>query len=159
MSDTQTKGKLIEEILNELGTLLRMRIDAYINEHYKGNKYRLLNEFVIFPLGEYSKHNGHDCYDEISSAVAKANHFDSHLSTPFDLTVTAVYLDDEGRFSYDFHCCDYELGADDNVDIDFEFTLIEDKIQMSEVYRKEIANLGKQTLESILGKIKLDFYS
>ena len=159
MSDKRTKDKLIEQILSELGKLLKMRIDTYINGHYKGNKYKLLNEFIIFPLGDYSKHTGRDCYDVIANSVKKANHFDRHLSKPFELSILAIYLNDEGCFRYDFNCCDYELGADDNVDIDFPFTLIEDKIEMPKKYRNGLKFLSKQTLETILGKLKLDFYS
>jgi hypothetical protein len=157
MSENQTNDELVEQILIELGTLLRMRIDAYVNEHYRGNKFRFVNDFIVFPVGEYSKHDS-ECYDLICDPLDKANQLNSYISISIAVSVSAVYLDDDGNLKCDFHWSDYGLGVDDDADIDWGFTLLKTGIQMPEIYKKKFLNLKKETLEIVLGELKMDLY-
>ena len=157
MSENQTNDELVEQILIELGTILRMKIDAYVNEHYQGNRFRFVNDFIVFPMGEYDKYDS-VCYDLIVEPKNKANQLNSYITISIAVSVSAVYLDDDGNLKCDFHWCDYELETDNDVDIDLYFTLLKTGIQIPEVYKKELLSMKKETLEIILGELKLDLY-
>lgn len=134
-----------------------MKIDAYINQHYQGNRFRFVNDFIVFPIAEYSKGDS-ECYDLICEPMHKANQLNSHISVSIAASVSAVYLDDDGNLKCDFHWCDYGLGVDDDADVDWGFTLLNTGIQIPEIYKKELLKLKKETLEIVLGELKLDLY-
>jgi hypothetical protein len=150
MSDTQTKDELIEQILIELGTFLRMRINAYIKKHYDGNKYRLINGLLAYPR----------------NTPAEANYFEleGYLSAFFRVQFNGVRLSSEGLF-YDFIWdisdtdTTEDTGAPYAEDMGVHFRLNEEeKIEMGSVFREELASLQQDKLANVLDEIRFEFY-
>jgi len=48
--------------------------------------------------------------------------------------------------------------VDDDADVDWGFTLLNTGIQIPEIYKNEFIKLKKETLEIVLGVLKLDLY-
>jgi hypothetical protein len=119
-----------------------MRIGAYIEEHYNGNKYRFINGLLAVPPNRSGWDNGY--------------HFSNYLKIRgqgFRLTFRHVYLSDEGRLCYDF-ALHYELDfidAPHNILVDFHLT--EEQIEMREEDENQLASLEEIGLEYLLGDI------
>jgi hypothetical protein len=47
MTAVENRHDLVEEILKELGVLLKMRIDSHVYKYYKVVPARFLNQFII----------------------------------------------------------------------------------------------------------------
>ena len=97
MSTNTFKNELVAEFVNELGTLLSIRISQYISKHKNGSETNFLNEFLIFPhLEDFDN-------DYIRHPAMARNHFEENLNAGFDyLVLIDIRLDSNKNLEYYF---------------------------------------------------------
>jgi hypothetical protein len=150
---------VVAEILIELGTLLKMRIDSYLTHNYEGVQANFFNEFIICP-GDYVTDGMTDCFKEfVRSPMLKLKDFNSKLAiSRFHAELTNLSLTKMGTISYGFDIIFPSEGQEYDQDDRFYLTLNGSEIDIDKD-NLEIINWGdKETLERLLGDVKLEIY-
>ena len=97
MSTNTFKNELVAEFVNELGTLLSIRISQYISKHKNGSETNYLNEFLIFP------HIDNFDNDIIEYPAMARKHFEDNLNVGIDyFSLIHIRLDSNKNFEYFF---------------------------------------------------------
>ena len=155
MTVVRSRRDLVEEILKELGVLLKMRIDSHVDKYYEGVPARFLNQFIICPAEYVSKDD--DCYvDWVGYPRSMLKAFnDQYVLEEIELRLEYLELNDRMELVYEFAWDIYSIKEVVDSDETVYFQLHNATICIDEANMEKIEGCEKKLLEEALGNIKL----
>jgi hypothetical protein len=148
MNNNVYNNPLVIKFVNELGILLRIRINQYHRKFNKDNESNFLNKFIICPeIGD------HDL-DHIRHPALERKHFNDNLGiqlSVFDFNHISLA---NNKIKYSFSVFPDFIDNDDDGDL-LEFSLIEDKITFYDQDMIDfLESCDDETLNQIILKVQ-----
>jgi len=150
MSNPQFQNEVLVEFVEQLGTLLSIRINQYIRKYHGGSESIFFNQFVVCPDDDSRSDN-----KLLKYPAASRNHFVENLNLRFtNIELSNIALTNDKKIQYSLTC--YPEFIVDEYDGDYlEMTLVENKLTIEgQIMINILENSSHVTFKSLVKKIQ-----